>query len=449
MAQQLSTNTFTTAKWIVSATSSDGTHTTIASALTSASSGDTIFIRPGTYTENLTLKAGVNLTAFVCDGLGFTTNNVTIVGKCTFTAAGTVNISGIQLQTNSDFLLAVTGSAASIVDLTNCFLNCSNNTGISFSTSSGSAQINCNSCQGNLGTTGIAYFSSSSPGALNFNMCILSNTGASTTASSLSAGTISYFSCSMTFPTTSTSTGSITLQHCNNDTSAINTITITHGGTGLGTLLYSYVASGTASSISIGTGATMGIVNCTVNSTNTNPITGIGTVDFSSNTFSNTGKAINTTTQTYYPNLLGTPGNTAPAAGFIGEVLSGSNTSGTVLSNATVANISSVVLTAGIWDVSGILQFSPTGANTSTSVQAAIATANNTLTPADNFGSGIGMLFNQIAGVPVTATLGTNILLGPARITASTGTTYYLNAEMLASVIACKGYGVIRAVRVG
>src|SRR5690242_8473255 len=117
-SQILPSNTFTTAKWIVSATASDGTHTTIGAALTSASSGDTIFIRPGTYTENLTLKAGVNLTAYTCDAL---TPNVTISGTCTFTAAGTVSISGIRLQTNSAALLAVTGSAASIVNLDNCY----------------------------------------------------------------------------------------------------------------------------------------------------------------------------------------------------------------------------------------------------------------------------------------------------------------------------------------
>src|SRR6185503_17737268 len=122
MAQQvISTGTFTTAKWIVSSDITQGTHTTIAAALTSASSGDTIFIRPGTYTENLTLKAGVALCAYVCDAFE---PNVIISGTCTFTAAGTVSISGIRLQTNNAALLAVTGSAASIVFLNLCFLNC-------------------------------------------------------------------------------------------------------------------------------------------------------------------------------------------------------------------------------------------------------------------------------------------------------------------------------------
>ena len=92
------TNRFATAKFIVDPTLGDGTHQTIAAALTAASSGDTIFIKPGTYTEDLTLKAGVNLAAYVGDG---DTPNVEIVGKATATFAGTCSISGIRLTTGS------------------------------------------------------------------------------------------------------------------------------------------------------------------------------------------------------------------------------------------------------------------------------------------------------------------------------------------------------------
>jgi pectin methylesterase-like acyl-CoA thioesterase len=98
MALKTADNNFGVAKWIVSSAYSDGcTHTTIASALTSASSGDTIFVRTGTYTENLTLKAGVNICAFEGDGY---TPTVTIIGKASFSSAGTVCLSGLRLQTN-------------------------------------------------------------------------------------------------------------------------------------------------------------------------------------------------------------------------------------------------------------------------------------------------------------------------------------------------------------
>src|ERR1044071_6553338 len=128
MTYKTADNNFGTAKWIVDSTAGQGTHTTIASALTSASSGDTIFIRPGTYTENLTLKAGVNLSAYSCDAY---TPNVTIVGKCTHNTAGLISCSGIRFQTNSDFCIVLSGTSAPQLTLVNCWIQIENTTAIS------------------------------------------------------------------------------------------------------------------------------------------------------------------------------------------------------------------------------------------------------------------------------------------------------------------------------
>src|SRR5215469_17495644 len=98
---------YSTAKGHIVDPNGFGDFTTITAAINAAVSGQTIFLRPGTYTENPTLKAGVNLAAFDADA---TTPNVIINGKCSFSSAGTVSISGIELQTNSDFCLAVSGS---------------------------------------------------------------------------------------------------------------------------------------------------------------------------------------------------------------------------------------------------------------------------------------------------------------------------------------------------
>ncbi len=440
----LATNNYGCAKFIVDASAANGTHTTIASALTSASSGDTIFIRPGTYTENLTLKAGVNIANYICDSAGFTTNNVTIIGKSTFTAAGTVNICGVQLQTNSDFLIAVTGSAASIINLNNCFLNCSNNTGISITSSSSSARVNCSSCQGNLGTTGITYFASTSAGGLNFNMCTLNNTGGSSTANTLSSGFVSYFASGVAIPTTTSSTAAFAAAYSNIDSSGTNSTPITHGGTGTGSILYCYCGSGTASTISVGSGATIGIVNCDINTTNTNAITGAGTSFVSSNTFTNSGKAINTTTQSYYPNLLGTPNNTTPPAGFIGEIMTGSdNSAGSVTIN-TITNCTSITLTPGIWDVTGKAEVTYNTGVGITNVQAALATANNNFTAID---ANPGMSLGQIPSTQAATTV--MVLLGPARVTPATSTSYFLNCFIAGTSATTTHKGYIRAVRVG
>jgi len=202
----LSTNNYGTAKFIVTSSAANGTHTTIASALAVATSGDTIFIRPGTYTENLTLKAGVNIVAYSGDG---DTGNVIILGNSTLSSAGTVSISGIQLKTNSANCITVSGSVASILNLIDCNINCSNNTGISFSSSSASSKINLYNCIGNLATTGIAYFASTANGVINFYGGFFLNTGGSTTASTITANQVSMYQCYYESIISASSTASI------------------------------------------------------------------------------------------------------------------------------------------------------------------------------------------------------------------------------------------------
>lgn len=292
----LSTNNYGCAKFIVDASSANGTHTTIASALTSASSGDTIFIRPGTYTENLTLKAGVNLTAYVCDAF---TPNVTIVGKCTFTGDGTIAMSGIRFQTNGDYCVSITGSSASRISLINCYLDATNFTVLQNSSSSGSSSLGCTSCRGDLGTTGISYGTNSGAGYLLFRNCDFENTGLSTTATTASSGVLAFRYVRMVAPVSTSGTADIQVDHSIINCGALNTTAITHNGSGANSnCVFSNASSGTASAISVGSGATLTTSFISVGSTNTNPVTGVGTIIYSGISFPNTSSTINTTTQT-------------------------------------------------------------------------------------------------------------------------------------------------------
>lgn len=295
--RQTFANKFGCAKWIVDATAAVGTHTTIATALTSASSGDTIFIRPGTYTENLTLKAGVNLTAFGSDSSLNGTGKVIISGTCTLTTAGSVTISGIQLQTNSAALLAVTGTLASIVNLQSCYLNCTNNSGITFSTSSASGAINIQNCDGDLGTTGINIFAHSSAGVLTLTQCYFTNSGASTTVSTASAGSLVILNSFISSPITTSSTNSATIFNSTVRCGQLNATAYTGSGSGVSTLQLSTFAGGTASAISASTNTT-NVHNCVADSTNTNAVTGAGTIVYAEIAMSNTSSLINTTSQT-------------------------------------------------------------------------------------------------------------------------------------------------------
>lgn len=298
----VSTNNYGPAKFIVSSSAANGTHTTIAAAITSASSGDTIFIRPGTYTENLTLKAGVNLTAFECDGSLNGSGNVIIVGKCTFTAAGSVTISSIQLQTNSDFLLAVTGIAASIVNLNNCYLNCTNNTGISYTSSSASSAVNFQMCSGDITTTGIALFSASGSGSLGFIHCKITASGNSVTASTSSAGSIYAYWSEVNTPFSISSAGTVTLLWA--FISLANATAVTTAGTGAHVIHLCWLTCGTASCVSIGAGTIVSITSSTMSSSNANVLTGAGTLTYSVIAFGGSSSGHNVTTETALGSLL-------------------------------------------------------------------------------------------------------------------------------------------------
>lgn len=293
----LSTNNYGESKFIVSSNPANGTHTTIASALAVATSGDTIFIRNGTYTENLTLVAGVNLTAYEADAF---TPNVTISGTCTFTAAGTVSISGIRLQTNSAFALAITGSSASIVNLFGCYLNGVNNTIISFTSSSASASLFTRDCFGDLTTTGIALFAHSSAGRFRMVNSFFLNTGVSTTANTVSAGEFFPNLSHIENPLTISGTATFSSGYFSILCTPINSTALTFTTTTTGADYYGRYFSGTASAISIGAGATLQVDFATVNSSNANAITGAGTIQYGMIVYTSSSSTNNVTTQTQF-----------------------------------------------------------------------------------------------------------------------------------------------------
>lgn len=302
LTHALPTNNYGAAKLIVATSAANGTHTTLAAAMADAISGDTIFLRDSV-TENVTLTPGVNIAAWT----GGTLNTPSITGKLTMTGAGTCNISGLKLVTNSDFLLAVTGSANSVVNLNNCFLSITNNTGISFTTSGASSGISLNYCSGDITTTGISCFSHSSAGGLTFTYCVITNNGQSTTASTCSAGSVSLRNSRIGFTITTSSTASFVSDYTFHESPAINLTMLTLNGTGsVQRILKSYVGSGTSSAISIGSGVTVIGTGITLNTSNANAITGAGTLNYSLiDSVSGTALAMNVTGTTAYNAMMG------------------------------------------------------------------------------------------------------------------------------------------------
>lgn len=291
----LATNNYGPAKFIVTASAANGTHTTIASALTAATSGDTIFIRNGTYTENLTLKAGVNLTAWEPDGFEA---NVNIVGNCTHNTAGFVMCSGIRFTTNGAAAITVSGSADSKLRLINCYIHSADSTAIIYSSSSVNSSIQVINCEGNTGTTGVGIFTHTAAGQLSFSHSFFTNTGGSSTASNTTGGVgVSYTSFSQ--PLSTSSAGSYNFSYSNINSSTQNATAFTTAGTGTSFIEYSDFVSGTASAISVGAGTTVDVISpCTISSSNTNAVTGAGTLILGTLLFSSSSSLINTTTVT-------------------------------------------------------------------------------------------------------------------------------------------------------
>lgn len=295
----LTVNSHGTAKWVVHPTANIGTHQTVQAAITAASSGETVFITPGTYTENLTLKAGVNLTAFSCDGLtgdnqiSTITPNVIIKGSCTANITGSVVISGIQLETNGAAAIITSGSTTGELMLVNGSVFANDSTAITLNNVNFSVLFNYCSF---MNTTTQILFAVTTTSTLNFQWCTF-NLSSTAAASTLAIAPASFYSCNISGLAITTATTGAVLSY-NSTWSYGATTILTTAGTGNSILYGSSFSSTSASAISVGTGTSVTMSNCTVSSTNTNAITGAGTLKYSLLSFTNTSAVINTTTQT-------------------------------------------------------------------------------------------------------------------------------------------------------
>lgn len=292
-------NPMSVARWIVDPLGVNGTHTTIGAALLSAFSGETIFILPGFYTEDLILVPGVNLTAFTCDSY---TPNVTIAGLTQLTAAGTVSISGIRLTTNGNFCLAIAGSAASIINCIDCEIVGTINACILNNCSSSSGSISLYNCIGDQLSAGHLLYLNAGAGAINFSYCTFNNTSGNTGVSNCSSGTVNIMYCQFSQPVSYSGTGQGSILWSNILCSSINQVALATAGTSFCSVSNSRFESGTASSVSIGSGTEVELKDCEVfsNQSSAIAITGSGTLDYSPIIFSGTADLINTTTQVPY-----------------------------------------------------------------------------------------------------------------------------------------------------
>lgn len=295
------------ARFIVSAggTSDGANYTTIASAYAAAvaaGSPQTVFIQPGTYTENITLSAGINIAAFECDAM---TPNVTILGTLTATYSGNCSISGINFETNSDNILVMSGSNATELSILNCYFTISNATAFNLTNSNSNSLLNLAFCHGDISSTGITLYSSSFAGSIQKDWCKFTNSGNSTTASTFSSGAFQtrsgYYNNVFEF------TGSSSCDFNNSvvftsTTSATPIIVNSTSPAGGNNFFYTRFDSGSGVGMTIGAGALAKLVNCSVYSTNGSAaISGLGTINYTPIYFLGTQDTVTVSTQTALP----------------------------------------------------------------------------------------------------------------------------------------------------
>lgn len=273
--------------------SGKGDFTTITAATAAAVSGQTIFIKAGTYTEDFSPKDGVTYVAYNATSGNF---GVKIVGKLSFSAAATCSFRGIYFQTNSDNIVSITGTGNVILDFNNCYFNASNATAFSCTASAGTQSINFTGCVGDLGTTGITWWVFTR-GGVTIRNCNFGNGGISTTTSSFSnSSSISASNSTIQIPITTSDSASVGMTNCTMRLGGgYNLTNLTLNGAGTVDIEFCLLESGTASTIAVGSGVVAEVYECTLDSSNTNTISGTGTLRFGGLTFTSTSRSIQST----------------------------------------------------------------------------------------------------------------------------------------------------------
>ena len=141
--------------------------------------------------------------------------------------------------------------------------------------------------------------------------------------------------------------------------------------------------------------------------------------------------------------VVGTVTNDNAVAGRVGEELKTVLASGSAVSltTNTTANVTSVSLTAGDWEVSGVVDFTPGATTSLTQRTAGVSTTSATLGAQDSMSQ--TSVAANVPGANVISQVTPNV-----RISVAVTTPVYLVARALFTVSTLTAYGSIRARRV-
>ena len=301
--QQVSTNKFSNYKFIVDTAGLDqgATHTTIQGAIDSAGFGQNIFVRPGKYTEDLTLKAGVQLVAGI---VGFSGTSTQIVGKITATEAGEHNIIGFEHLTNADFGIVVSGANDVVLYLNNLKVFTNDNTYLSYTNSSTASLILFDKCFGIITGASNTFFVSTSDGIIQMDYCMFRSSG-TILNSTISSGSIRMNHTTFSNPIQTTGTGVIRVKNSNLNPQGTPAFVLDQQGatsTGGEDNLINHTriraSDPTNPAINIAASSELFLHHCDISSNNVNVISGTGSIEYGNLVFDASSELASGLTQT-------------------------------------------------------------------------------------------------------------------------------------------------------
>jgi hypothetical protein len=299
------------AQYIVSSSGTSGTganYSTISAALTAAPAGSSIFIQPGTYSENLTISKNINLFSSDDTFGGFTV----LSGNITFTGDVIATFNGFRIVDSGVDTIIADGSGKLLLYFHFIeFILTSSVPALSY-TNSGQSSITFNNCYYSL-PGGSQLFNQSANTDLEYIDCNILSQG--TSASTASSGRTLLNYCVIDTPIITSGSNALNYEFNDVETYSDNATMLTIGGSGANRVLNNYISSGTSPCISIGSSCNVDLN--TLNSSNINVITGLGTVNLGTNDLIGTGVAVNTSTIIPTDTTLGYVNGTGQTAGLV------------------------------------------------------------------------------------------------------------------------------------
>jgi len=143
--------------------------------------------------------------------------------------------------------------------------------------------------------------------------------------------------------------------------------------------------------------------------------------------------------------VAGTATNDNASAGNVGQLISSNVVSGSAvtMTSGTPANITSISLTAGDWDVQGACTSQPAGSTTTSVAICSISTTSATLNTVVSDSSGFA-----VNNTSESAGGGVTLVTDTARFSLSATTTVFLVSQYTFAVSTLGAYGKLRARRV-